>query len=98
MCLIIVRQGQMEKRSQVSYDDGIHTVDSNRDTFRQCVAIAANEGGDLSERIDLEVIWVHTVRRGSFDNFEIKVVSLCDGTNRGRAWVALFSVISQSLP
>lgn len=61
----------------------IHTVDGNSDTFSQGVAIGADERGDLSERIDLEVFWRHTVRRGGLDKLKIKLVCLRHGTKHG---------------
>jgi len=63
--------------------EGIHTIDGNSDTFSQCVAIGADERGNLSKRIDLEVFRRHTVRRGGLDKLKIKIVCLRHGTNHG---------------
>ena len=74
----------------------IRTVDSYRYTFRQLVAIRADEGWDLSKRIDLKVFFRDALCWLGLDNLKIKLVRLRHSANRGGTRIALYTAMCQS--
>lgn len=83
----------MERYGGVKYFS--HTVDGNGNAFMESVAISTDEGGNLSELVDLEVVGRNTLCRLSLDNLEVNVVGLRDCANGSGAGVAL-KITSQS--
>lgn len=64
------------------------TIDGDGNSLVEDVAISTNEGRDLSERVNLQVLGVLRLGIGR-DNLEVEVVGLRNGEDARRARVAL---------
>jgi hypothetical protein len=58
------------------------------------VAICADEGWDLSELVDLEVLSRNALGRLGLDYFDVDVVGLCNSTNSSGAGVTLAKLLA----
>lgn len=65
------------------------TVDSDGDALGEDKAVSALEGRNLAELVDLQIVGRDTLCRLSVDKLNVEAILLCDGQERGRAWVAL---------
>ena len=65
------------------------TVDRNGAALAENVAIIALKRRDLAQPVQLAVVFINTLGRLGVHKIEFNVVSLGDGEEGGRAWVAL---------
>jgi len=74
------------------------TVDGNGNALVEGVAVCADEGWDLSELVDLEVLSRNALGRLGLDDFDVDVVRLCNSANSGGAGVALEELLGFGCP
>lgn len=75
---------------------GSHTVNCNGDCLGQLVAICANEGRNLAQRIDFKIVLGKFMWWFGVDNVKIKLVSPGYYSNRSGTWVSLCMGLSIS--
>jgi hypothetical protein len=57
------------------------TVDGDGNALVDRIAVGADEGWDLAELVDLEVLSGNTLGRLGLDDFDIDVVGLCNSAD-----------------
>lgn len=68
----------------------VRTVDSNGNALVESVTIGTDEGWDLAELVDLEVLGRDTLCRLSLNDLDLDVVGLGHSANGGGAGVTLW--------
>lgn len=65
------------------------TVDGNGNALVENIAVSADEGWDLAELVQLQVLRRDTFSWLGLNNIEFDVIGLCNSTNGGGAGVTL---------